>query len=481
MAFNPGIDNEDDDKAAEQGGTDQLGGSSGVISGQTADEGAAQKGKGSGFVNIGSYLDANKADIPGQTDAALGKLGEKYTAATNSVKASQDAFNTAADQNQGAHVEGAANKEEAQKIIGDNLRNDNEIDENDRSTWASYANSAYKGPKELDNAFQPEATEAKDWSNTLTDTNGYFPMMGKMFGQGRSDYSTGMQRLDGSLIAADKDSRQKFNTFNQTASAGLDNTVNSARDAATQKAGQYQAEADWTQQAARDALEKDVLPEYMKGLTGKVAEMNKQRWAEFEAAKQGGGDSRSFEFDNPNIGTNSEKYYNFEMSPNSGYVPTEHLTGSYSNPYRSDFVSAYGGDVGIGALDPKALSKLEALYGMSGSQSLRDQLESEAAATLGFDDVMKGGGLPSYTFNQTGYDQAVNQAMTAAKQQAIASENDRMNSDLAAQQAALAELEKAIAIQQQGQIDPNATPTNFRIPSGRNSGNSGWTPGTLAI
>jgi uncharacterized protein YjbJ (UPF0337 family) len=443
MAFNPGIEQDEEDKNATQaGGTDQLGGSSGVITGATAAEGAAQKGKGSGFVNIGSYLDANKEDIPGQTNQAIGKVQEKYDTATGSVKASQDAFNTTADQNRGAYVQGAANADDARKAIADNLRSDNEIDENDRNTWASYANSEYKGPKELDNTFQPEATEAKDWSNTLTDTNGYYPMMSKMFGQNRSDYNTGMQRLDGSLIASDKDSRQKFNDFNATASAGLDSTVEGARSASAAKVGQYQTEADYTKQAARDALEKDVLPEYMTGLTGQVKTTNDQRQAEIDAWKAGAGPTtESFNMAQEQSVSQDPSYqqaidrindrYGLDVSRGISksaaakvrdtdlaaiqsimYAPRSENEVRFSAPEKSAYTE-YGPKVGMGSLDPASMAKLEALFGMSANGDLRNQLESGAGSTLGMTDIYTNGSGPAVKFDQAGWDQAYNAAKQA--------------------------------------------------------------------
>jgi hypothetical protein len=442
MAFNPGInrDEEEENQNAQQGGTNQLGTAGGVIGGQTAQEGQAQKGKGSGFTNIGQYLEANKADIPGQTQAAVGKVGDKYKNATQSVLASQEAFNQAADQGRGAYVQGATNAEDARRIVGENLKNDKVIDDNDRSTWNSYATSEYKGPNELDNSFQPEATEAKDWSSTLATSDGYFPMMGKMFGQGRSDYNNGMQRLDGSLISADPNARASFEDFNRNAAPTLDATVDSARQGAAQKATQYQAESDMTRQGARDALEKDVLPEYMRGLVGDASGLNQGRRFTYTNASKGGGDNMTFDVANPFAGGQQSQAYDelvryadptredYTDDYNKGwgerlqaeiagtkYGGKDTYTGTITNPLRSDYTT-YGGDVGLGAMSEEDLVKLEALFGMSGNQDLRNSLESEAAATLGFEDIMRNGSGDAFKFDQAGYDAALKRARDAETQ-----------------------------------------------------------------
>jgi hypothetical protein len=116
-------------------------------------------------------------------------------------------------------------------------------------------------------------------------------------------------------------------------------------------------------------------------------------------------------------------------------------------------------------MDPTSLARLEALYSMSGDPAVRAQIEADAANTLGFDDVMRGGGTPSFTFNETGYNQAVEQARTAAQQQAVIAENARMDEALADQQRALDELNETILSAAGGRTQQGSRVTNFAIPT----------------
>jgi hypothetical protein len=296
---------------------------------------------------------------------------------------------------------------------------------------------------EMDNSFLPEATEAKDWSNTLAKSDGYFPMMGRMFGEGRSDYNNGMQRLDGSLISADPNARAAFSNFNQNAAPALDATVDSARQSTTQKAGQYQSEADTTRQAARAALEEDVLPEYMRGLVGQTSVINQARNFTYNNARNGGGDRTNISVANPYSGGPQSQAYdelmNYADPTRMGYTDNynkgwgerlqaevaatqfggkEQYTGSYTNPLRSEYTT-YGGDVGLGSLSEEDRVKLEALFGMSGNQDIRNSLESEAASTLGFEDIMRDGSGDAFKFDEAGYNAATEAARQAETQKLL--------------------------------------------------------------
>ena len=466
MAYNPGIEQDDDQQqqgqeGQEQGGTAQLSGGSGIITGQSAGDAAKQK-KGSGFVNIGQYLGANQGDLAGQTDKVVNKVNEKYDTASNSFRSAADSFNANADQNR-VGVGDMNTTDDDKGFIGSWLRDpSNDLGEDDQNQFASWKGAEYAGPQAIQETYRPDINNANQFSETLSNSNGYFPAMEETFGQGRSDYGAGQQRLDASLLSSDKQGRGRIDSTSASRRQNFDSEASSANAAAQQKAGQYMGEADSVRNAALASIG-EYVPEYATGLVNQTAQTNAQRRAEYEAARQGGGDQTSFSFANPNQAANVADYYDFDLLYAGGYRPSESLSASYINPNRADFTT-YGGDVGMGAMDPTSLARLEALYSMSGDPAVRAQIEADAANTLGFDDVMRGGGTPSFTFNETGYNQAAEQARTAAQQQAVIAENARMDADLDAQQKAIDEIYRDIKATSNGAIIQEGDPTSFVIP-----------------
>jgi hypothetical protein len=94
------------------------------------------------------------------------------------------------------------------------------------------------------------------------------------------------------------------------------------------------------------------------------------------------------------------------------YAPRAENEVRFAAPEKSAYTE-YGTNVGMGSLDPSAMAKLEALYGMSANGDLRNQLESDASAALGMTDIYTNGSGPAVKFDQAGWDQAYNAAKQA--------------------------------------------------------------------
>lgn len=424
MAYNPGIEQDDEQQAqgADDAGTNQLGGGSGVITGQTS--GQAQKQKGSGFVNIGQYLGANQQDLSGQTDKAISKVNEGWNSANEKLATSKSGFDTAADQNR--VTLGDTSTTEDDKEYASTFLKDSKLGSEDAGKFASWQNMSYQGPTELQDTWSADQKKSDDLASTLSNPNGYFPAMDEIFGNGRSDYTAGSQRLDASLMAADKTGQERINQNTAQQQAALGSSINAAQQSAQQKAQQYQTEAQSGKDAAWEALN-DYIPGYSQGLVDQVAATNAARRSEYEGARQGGGqtitgttaNTQAHQMERGVVGVDA---LNNVIYGDVGYVHPDQLSYSYVDPTRANYVT-YGGDVGLGSLDQESLAKLEALYGLTGDEAARQQFEQDAASTLGFSDIMRNGAsAPAYTFDQGSYDMAQQQAIEAAIRDTIQKE-----------------------------------------------------------
>jgi hypothetical protein len=266
--YDPNLDEQDPNKRREM----NLAGDSGSIGGgqSTAPQQPANRGSGS-FVNLQSYLNANKGNSEQMATGIGSRLGGEANTAKGQLDNTSNVFNDEVQKNTFKADEGLLGRfrQDAGKLSG-----------NDLSTLQRGYNATYGGPSAADFASQAAgAKSAVDKANTRIGMTAQAPgrstLLQEQYAANDPRYSGGLSRLDGFLVGADSGAKSKLQGLRDefkglsglydTAAGRAQGAVDSARTATDQSRSQIQATAA------------DVRNNTQADLANRVAQLNAQR------------------------------------------------------------------------------------------------------------------------------------------------------------------------------------------------------------
>lgn len=277
MAFLPTSekDKEEEKAAGAQSSENVLSSASGAVGGgagtaaPAASSSSANSSGGTGFVNLQSYLDANKEGASRMATGLAGAVQEKADTARGSVDTARSQFDEQAKQNR---ITGA---DEVMKKIKAGRAAEVDKDRFGRVTSGKYAGpTGLVGEDQAASAVQ-KARQARDLTGT---SEGRHTLLRDVYG--RPTYTKGESRLDQALVAADPTSRQQFKDVREK-NMGLADYLDKARGYAAETAGKYQSEAEKAQQNVRGAVGLRAT-EFEQALQQKLADQNRQRQANYD-------------------------------------------------------------------------------------------------------------------------------------------------------------------------------------------------------
>lgn len=245
MAYALNEKEREDEELAQEGQGQQLGAESAIV--QDAPEPTEQTDKGSGqYVNLQSYLEANKPQQFGQQVA--GKLGEAVVGAEGAQKEAESKFKGLSDQ--GAIKEAPNLIQEAVARPEDVLK-----DQQKRESFTKMRDARYQGPNQLaETEFydptQRATREASEQAEASKNEAGRRSLLDQYYGAGagKYDYTRGQKKLDELLISGDQGAKAAFEQ--QQKKAG---TLNPAFQNLQQQLGAYAQQRSGETQAVRNA------------------------------------------------------------------------------------------------------------------------------------------------------------------------------------------------------------------------------------
>lgn len=231
MAYALNEKEREDEELAQEGQGQQLGAESAIV--QDSPEPTEQTDKGSGqYVNLQSYLEANKPQQFGQQVA--GKLGEAVVGAEGAQKEAESKFKGLSDQ--GSIKEDPNLIQEAVARPEDVLK-----DQQKRESFTKMRDARYQGPNQLaETEFydptQRATREASEQAEASKDESGRRSLLDQYYGAGagKYDYTRGQKKLDELLISGDQGAKTAFEQ--QQAKAGM---LNPAFQNLQQSLGDY--------------------------------------------------------------------------------------------------------------------------------------------------------------------------------------------------------------------------------------------------